>query len=95
MNELNHFVVANPLQVPCTVRTLKPFWTAGELKPWVHMGELCEALQYLAVRSGLPDEQIRALKEQHVRLSSFIREKSGLPEAHQEAEPWAPVTEEQ
>lgn len=72
MNELDHFVVANKPRIPCTVRTLKPFWLASELKPWCHVSELLDAIQYLAVRAGMPDEAVRALKELHEELSSSL-----------------------
>ena len=72
MNEITSFVVANAARIPCTVRTLKPFWSIGELKPWCHVGELCDAIQYLAVRAGLPDTEIRALKELHENLFSSL-----------------------
>jgi len=68
MNELNSFVVANAARIPCTVRTLKPFWINGEIKPWCHSGELCDAILYLSARAGLPPEEILALKETFVNL---------------------------
>lgn len=72
MNELDHFVVANPARIPCSVRTLKPYWLAGERKPWCHSSQLMDALQYLAVRAGMPDEEVRALKELHEELSCLL-----------------------
>lgn len=87
-NELDHFVVANSARIPCTVRTLKPFWLASELKPWCHSGELMDAIQYLAVRSGLPDGEVRALKELHERVSSSLKSWSDSqdpPPAHTDA----------
>ncbi len=76
MNELHSFVVANAAHIPCSVRTLKPFWSAGELLPWCHQGELCDAIIYLAARTGLPDEEIRALKETFENLSSSLKASS-------------------
>ena len=76
MNELDHFVVANAARIPCTVRTLRPFWLSGKLKPWCHSSELMDAVQYLGLRAGLPDEEIRALKELLEELSSLLKEKS-------------------
>ncbi len=80
MNELTSFVVANAAHIPCSVRTLKPFWSAGELKPWCHQGELCDAILYLAVRAGLPDPEIRALKETFENLSSSLKNSSVIPD---------------
>lgn len=77
MHELDHFVVANPSRIACTVRTLKPFWTAGDLKPWCHYGQLADALLYLAVRSSMPDEEVRALKELFERLSCSLNGELG------------------
>lgn len=82
MNELDHFVVANAARIPCTVRTLKPFWLGSDLKPWVHSSEISDAILYLAARTGLPDEEIRALKELLERLSSSLKEKSASVDHH-------------
>ncbi len=84
MNELNSFVVANAAHIPCTVRTLKPFWSAGELKPWCHQAELSDALLYLAARAGLPDPEIRALKETFENLSSLLKNLSDSPDPRRE-----------
>ena len=84
MNELDHFVVANPARIPCSVRTLKPFWLANELKPWCHSGQLMDAIEYLAVRAGMPDDGVRALKELHEEVSSLLSAKSASEARHQE-----------
>lgn len=84
MHELDHIVVANAPKIPCTLRTLKPFSVAG-MKPFVHAGEVSDAILYLASRAGLPDEEIRALKELLERLSfslKALQEKES--ESHQE-----------
>jgi len=83
MNELNSFVVANAARIPCTVRTLKPYWSAGDSNPWCHQGELADALLYLAVRSGLPDSEVRALKETFENLSSSLKNSSENPDRPQ------------
>ncbi|AXL14890.1 hypothetical protein [Microviridae sp.] len=72
MLEKDRFVVANFSKIPCTVRTLRPFLSAGP-NPWVHSGELMDALLYLAARSGLPDDSIRALKELLEELSYSLK----------------------
>ena len=84
MNELDHFVVANKPRIPCTVRTLKPFWIADGRKPWVHYGEIADAILYLAVRTELPDDETHALKELLERLSSSINDYSDSPDHHPE-----------
>ena len=76
MQELDHFVVANKPRIPCTVRTLKPYWSAGKRVPFVHYQELAEALLYLAIRAELPDAEIHALKELHEKLFSLIADLS-------------------
>lgn len=73
MQELDHFVVANPGKIPCSVRTLRPYWNAGELKPWCHVGQLGDALEYLALRSGMDEQDISVLKEQHEKLYSLLK----------------------
>lgn len=82
--ELDRFVVANHSRIPCTVRTLKPFKVEGTMRPWVHSGELLDAILYLAARSGMPDDEIRALKELLERLSSLLANSSVILDHHQE-----------
>lgn len=72
MEQIDRFTVANHARIPCTVRTLKPFWIADSLKPWVHFGEIADAILYLAVRTGFPEDETLALKEQLERLSSSL-----------------------
>jgi len=84
MEQLDRFVVANHAKIPCTVRTLKPFFVDGSLKPWVHSSEMFDATLYLASRAGLPDDEIRALKELLVRLSSLLSNLSDTPDHHPE-----------
>lgn len=74
MEELDHFVVANPARIPCTARTLRPYYNAGDLKPWVSIKELFDAVQYLALRSGMPPEEISAIKELHAKLYSLLKD---------------------
>lgn len=84
MKELDRFVVANSARIPCTVRTLRPFFTGGSAEPWVHSGEISDAILYLAARVELPDEEIRALKELLERLSFSLKELSVSPDHHPE-----------
>lgn len=86
MTELDRFVIANPSRIPCTVRTLKPFRVEGTMRPWVHSGEILDAVLYLASRAGLPDDEIRALKELLERLSYSLGNSSGL-QVHRPEEP--------
>lgn len=72
--ELDHVVVANSARIPCTIRTLRPFYiTEDKLKPFVHSGEISDALLYLASRAGLPVGEIHALKELLENLSSSLK----------------------
>lgn len=87
MFEADRFTVANSARIPCTVRTLKPFYIGGELKPWVHSGEISDALLYLASRAALPDDEIIALKGLLERLSSSLQ-------ALSDSEDQAPVSGE-
>lgn len=73
MFEQDRFTVANSARIPCTVRTLKPYYLAGEVKPWVHSGEISDALLYLASRAALPEDEIIALKGLLERLSSSLQ----------------------
>lgn len=75
-NQLDHFVVANAARIPCTVRTLRPFYVDGDLKPWCHLGELIDALLYLAKRAELPATEILALQGLLGKLSSLISDLS-------------------
>lgn len=77
MEQLDRFIVANPARIPCTVRTLKPFFVDGSLKPWVHSAEMCDAILYLAARVGLPESETIALRELLERLSSSLCALSG------------------
>lgn len=86
MNEHDRFVVANNARIPCTVRTLKPFYIVGETRPWVHSGEVSDALQYLAARAGLPPEDLHALKELLERLSSLLKDLSASAAPHPDDE---------
>nr|UXQ87938.1 MAG: hypothetical protein [Microvirus sp.] len=81
--ETDHFVVANSARIPCTIRTLRPFFVNGDLKPWVHSGELSDALLYLAKRAELPASEISALKELLENLSSSLSTLSAPPDHHQ------------
>ena len=81
MDELDRITVANYARIPCTIRTLKPFFSAG-MKPFVHMGEISDALLYLAVRANMPDVEVRALKELLESLSSSISNVSVSPAHH-------------
>ena len=78
MLEQNTFVVANYARIPCTVRTLKPFYLSGESKPWVHIDEILDAVLYLAKRIELPVDQTNALEELQGNLSYFIKNSSAI-----------------
>lgn len=83
MTELDRFIIANPSRIPCTVRTLKPFRVEGTMRPWVHSGEIMDAVLYLGSRAGLPDDEIRALKELLERLSCLLKDSSDSQDLHQ------------
>ena len=72
VTECDHIVVANAPRIPCSIRTLKPYYYEGP-KPFVHAGQLGDALLYLASRAALPEEDLRALKELLERLSSSLQ----------------------
>ncbi len=84
-NKTDHFVVANAARIPCTVRTLRPFYVDGDLKPWCHSGELSDAILYLAKRIELPPAEISALKELLESLSSSLSKESASEDLHQVA----------
>ena len=84
--QLDHVVVANPAKIPCSLRTLKPYYANGP-KPYVHVGQLGDAILYLASRADLPPEEIRALRELLERLSSLLT-------AQRDAEKGTPPGEE-
>ena len=74
MKEIDHIIVGNAPRIPCTIRTLKSFWQTGGLPPMTHIGELLDAVQYLALRAGFSEDRISALKELHDDLSSSLKE---------------------
>lgn len=87
--ELEKFIVANPGRIGCSVRTLRPYFIEeGTLQPWVHVSELCNALQYLAGKVGFQTVELTAMQEQHEELLSLLREGSVTPDhLPEQAEP--------
>lgn len=77
---IDHFVVANPARIPCTARTLRPFSCDDALKPWVSVGQIVSALEYLAFRAEMTEDEQSALKELHAKLYSLLKAQQGETE---------------
>lgn len=72
MIELDYFVLANAGRIPCTVRTIRPYSIVGPLKPWVTLGEIASAVDYLCSRSEMQEQDRLALKELFEKLRSSL-----------------------